>query len=72
MPQIMKTDVPEIMFLEQQAKVLGDIVWGIQTPHGIHTDIVTVNITVPTQLSILLLLFFEFKQKFPILRDKGH
>lgn len=38
MPQIMKTDVPEIMFLEQQTKVLGDIVWGIQTPHGIHTD----------------------------------
>ena len=59
MPQIMKPDVAEAFLFEKQTEMSSDIVWSIKATHRINTDIVTLNVAISTQFSILFLLFFN-------------
>lgn len=73
MPQIVKTDLPQSVLLQNQRKMLCDIT-------GFHelTDLVDIDITgvffaigTPAQFLIQLLLRFQTVQQFFKRRDKG-
>ncbi len=72
MPQIVKTDLPQSVFLQNIGKALCEIARLDQFPDLIDIDIVSVlgAVRPSAQLAVLLLLCFQTVQQFFKRRDK--
>ena len=66
MPQIMKTNLPQPMLLQQYRKMLREVAGFDQFPHLIHINVLEILIIVASaaELPILCLPFFQPEQQF--------
>lgn len=69
MSQFMESDLPQVVILQDQLKMLRHIIRPDWLPEIIHIDIITFMIAVATEFAVFLLMFFHLKQQPSVFRN---